>query len=218
MTIPLAEGAAKHAAVSGAKHAAKKKLIHKGEIAARAKKSAGDAVTNTKDTAKRGGKKAAKRFSDSKLNPKFMPAPTSYSVRKQHNILIGMWMACNFVWIFAYYNNEAAIAANPNVQPITTKLLFTRWVAINFAFFILSVLVLFDTFARVVGSFSILIFVGMVMTNQTAILEGFKTVAKGLPIPVGGNLRVSNDNGMWPKSQVLQSAPQAPLDNGTIST
>lgn len=185
MTIPIAEGAAKHVVKSGAKHAAKKKVLHKKEIAAQAKKTVSDSVTKGKDKAKSTGKKAVKSFSNSKLSPKFMPAPVSYNVRKQHNILIGMWFATTAIYAFSYYNNEAAIKANPSVQPITTSTFWKRFIAIQFVFFLLSIAVLFDVIAPAVGLFSILVFLGVLFTNGTAVLEGFKAIASGITPPIG---------------------------------
>lgn len=146
MTIPVAEAAAKKVAKHKVEESAKKKI---------AKKVAKKAVD--------AGKKSGKQFMGSKVSPKMMKAPVSYSVRKQHNILVGMWLATSIVYAFAYYNTDG----------LTIQTFFKRMGAIQLVFFVLSILVLFDTFAEVVGMFSILVFLAVIIQNGNAIIKGF---------------------------------------------
>lgn len=171
----VAEGAKKVV-----KHEVKKK--EKKAVADAAAKKAASTAQKTSEKAKTGAKKAVKsggkRLQNSKFNPgsKHWRAPVSYSVRKQHNLLIGMWFASSAVYAFAYYNSQ---------DTITIQTFWKRFIAIQFVFFVLSIAVLFDTFARVVGLFSTLVFLGICFTNQKAIIQGFSAITAGIHPPIG---------------------------------
>ena len=206
--------------VKKAEHAGFQNL-NKGE---RAKKIAKKAATKAsekgkeavKGTVKRGKesvKRNGERLKKSRFNPgsKFWRAPASYNVRKQHNILVMMWLATVSVWVFAYFASQKLTDS----KKMSLQTFVQRGIAINFVFFVLSLLVMADTFAPAIGMFSVLVFLGVLINQQEAVLSGMAAITAGLKPPIGpgntGAPGTSNkpkpvDNSIGSSNQGTQSA------------
>ena len=158
--VAVAAGAAvkheaKHLAEKKAKSKLRKKVESKGK----------DAYDGVKVKAKKTVKKNANKFVPHKEH-----APMSFSVRKQKNILVGMWFASIIVYTFAFLSSNGTI---------TIGTFWKRFITIHFTFLFLSILVLFDTFARAVGIFSVLVFLAILLqpVNSAAIVNGLNNIA-----------------------------------------
>lgn len=214
-----AKGVAKHIAKDEAKHIAKKKVQTRlSEGKERGKQSGKKFIEKTGTHAKKGVKKGVDRV---KKHVSPMKSPPSYNVRRYHNMLIGVWMGTTIAHALPYFVNQ------------TDHVKFWKqfW-AIQFTFFILSILVMFQKLSKIAAYLGVAILLTTMLMNGTAILKVFAAFGDGLITPKAGNNVTSNTaaNNALPTPQAgnnVTSNTQSnnsgynviiPRNTGTIST
>lgn len=169
------------------KHEAKKKMQKSlaERTKAKAKEKAKDVVVSGKRSARRAVTSAKRGAKNSKFNPtsKYWRAPASYSVRKQHSLLVSMWVAFIAIWVFAYFASRGQMSGST---------FWKRGIAIHFVFMVLSLFVMSETFAPAVGMLSVVVVLAVAMSVQNYLMDGMAAIVLGLNPPIG-----SNATGKW---------------------